>query len=64
MVKSMMSVTGDCGIEVLPVVPVVFEKLDPVGRELIAGIRGWIEWISEKSGRTDCRTEEHWGGGV
>jgi hypothetical protein len=32
MVKSMMSVTGDCGIEVLPVVPVVFEKLDLVGR--------------------------------
>jgi hypothetical protein len=51
MVKNMMSVTGDCGIEILPVVLVVYEGLDQVGRELISGLQEWIKWVGEKSGR-------------
>jgi hypothetical protein len=62
MVKSMMSVTGDCGIEVLPVVPVVFEKLDQVGKELISGLSEWIGWISEKSGRAEIAELRNTGG--
>jgi hypothetical protein len=62
MVKSMMSVTGDCGIEVLPVVQVVFEGLDQVGRELISGLREWIGWIAGKSGRTGIAELRNTGG--
>jgi hypothetical protein len=42
MVKSMMGVTVDTGIEVLPLVPVVYVGLDKVGRELIGRLREWI----------------------
>jgi hypothetical protein len=51
MVKDVRAVTGDSGIEVLPVAPVVYEGLDEVGKILIAGVREWIKWIGEKSGR-------------
>jgi hypothetical protein len=47
----MGGVTGNAGIEVLPVVPVVREGLDKVGRELISMVREWIKWISVSSGR-------------
>jgi hypothetical protein len=38
----MGSLTGNAGIEVLPVVPVVRERLDKVGRELISMVRDWV----------------------
>ncbi len=44
-------VTGDCGVEVLPVAPVVFEGLDRVGKELVTGVRD--RWVGEKSGRKE-----------
>jgi hypothetical protein len=37
--------TGDIGVEVLPVVPVVFEGMDRLGRENITGLTHWVEWI-------------------
>jgi hypothetical protein len=55
MVRGVQEVTGDTGVEVLPVVPVVFEGLDSVGRELLGGLRGWIEWIAEKTGRAEIK---------
>jgi hypothetical protein len=51
MVRNVSGVTGRAAIEVLPVVPVVREGLDEVGRELITGVREWIRWISEKTER-------------
>ena len=51
MVKDVWALTGDIGIEVLPCVPVVFENIDQVGEELLAGMRNWIEWISEVEGK-------------
>ncbi len=48
--KNVVGITGDCAVEILPVVPVVFEGLDKVGSELNGGLRGWIEWIAEKRG--------------
>jgi hypothetical protein len=51
MVKNIGGVTGDTGIEVLPVVPVVRDGMDQVGRELIGMLREWVEWIGVKSGR-------------
>ena len=51
MVKDVWAVTGDSGVEVLPVVPVVFEGTDETGRELLAGVADWIGWIGKKSGR-------------
>jgi hypothetical protein len=52
-------VTGDCGIEVLPVAPVVFEGLDDTGKALIQGVRKWIKWAGEKSGREEiCALSE------
>jgi hypothetical protein len=51
MVKNIGGVTGDTGIEVLPVVPVVRDGMDKVGRELIGMLRESVEWIGVKSGR-------------
>jgi hypothetical protein len=51
MVRDVWSVTGDIGIEVLPFVPVVMEGMDEVGRDLLGGMKEWVRWISEKSGR-------------
>ncbi len=51
MVRAVWEVTGDSGIEVLPVCPVVYEGLDEVGGRLISGIQDWIRWISEEGGR-------------
>ncbi len=55
MVKDVWAVTGDCGIEVLPVVPVVFEGLDSEGGKLLSGLKDWIEWIGKESGREAVR---------
>jgi hypothetical protein len=51
MVRAVWEVTGDSGIEVLPVCPVVYEGLDEVGGKLISGVQDWIRWISEEGGR-------------
>ena len=48
---SFFGVTGDCGIEVLPVCPVVYEGLDEVGGRLISGLQDWIRWVGESVGR-------------
>jgi hypothetical protein len=55
MVREVKNVTGDIGIEVLPVVPVCFEGLDKVGRDLLGGLRMWINWIGEKGGRAEIK---------
>jgi hypothetical protein len=52
MVKEVWGVTGDNGIEIFPFVPVVHEGLDEMGRDLIGGVKEWVSWISEKSGRS------------
>jgi hypothetical protein len=39
MVSEVFGVTGDIGIEVLPFVPVIFDGIDDVGRELIEGVK-------------------------
>jgi len=53
MVKEVWAVTGDCGVEVLPVVPVVFPGLDKEGGRLISGVRKWISWMSQEAGRVE-----------
>jgi hypothetical protein len=63
MIKGVRDVTGDTGVEVLPVVPVVFEGLDKVGSELIGGVRGWVEWIAAKTGKGEIRELAKRGGG-
>ncbi len=62
MVKDVRAVTGDTGIEVLPVAPVVFEGLDETGKVLISGVREWIKWIGEKSGREEIGELSETGG--
>ena len=51
MVKDMWGMMGDIGVEVLPYVPVVYEGIDSLGGELLAGVRNWLEWISVQKGR-------------
>ena len=51
MVKDVWALTGDIGIEVLPVVPVIYADLDGVGGQLLAGVRDWIEWVGEQAGK-------------
>jgi hypothetical protein len=51
MVRDVWGVTGDSGVEVLPVCPVVWEGLDVRGRELIHGLQDWIKWVGEVGGR-------------
>jgi hypothetical protein len=41
------------GIELLPCVPTITEDMDPVGRQLVAGIPDWIEWIGEMTSRKE-----------
>jgi hypothetical protein len=55
MVKKVQVVTGNSDIEILPVVPVVREGMDQVGRELLAMVREWVEWIGVKSGRESVK---------
>ncbi len=54
--------TGDSGIEVLPVAPMVFDGIDDVGKTLIAGVREWIKWIGKKSGRNEIGELSETGG--
>ncbi len=62
MVKDVRAVTGDSGIEVLPVAPVVNDGIDDVGKTLIAGVREWIKCIGEKSGRGEIGELSETGG--
>jgi hypothetical protein len=62
MVNEVYGVTGDIGIEVLPFVPVVFDGIDDVGKELIRGVQEWVKWIGEKSGRTEFEKLSETGG--
>jgi hypothetical protein len=55
MVKKVQGVIGKADIEILPVVPVVREGMDQVGRELLTMVREWVEWIGVKSGRESVR---------
>ncbi len=49
--KNVLALTGDIGVEVLLVVPVVYEGLDVEGGRLVSEVKDWIEWIGEESGR-------------
>jgi hypothetical protein len=51
MVREVFRVTGDIGVEVLPVVPVVFEVMDRLGREFLTGLAHWVDWIGQVKGR-------------
>ena len=62
MVKDVWSVTGDIGIEVLPVTPVVYEGLDAVGESLISGLKDWIRWIGVQKGRDSIKELAETGG--
>jgi len=62
MVKEVWKVTGDTGIEVLPIVPVVFEGLDEVGTTLISALKDWIKWVAEQKGRNSIRALAETGG--
>jgi len=63
MVRDVWGVTGDSGVEVLPVCPVIWEGLDDRGRELIHGLQDWIKWVSEVGGRESVG-KLAWAGGV
>jgi hypothetical protein len=62
MVSEVFGVTGDIGIEVLPFVPVVFEGIDDVGKELICGVQEWVKWIGKTSGRCEIGRLSETGG--
>jgi hypothetical protein len=51
MAREIFQVTGDIGVEVLPVVPVVFENMDRLGREYLTGLSHWVDWIGKVKGR-------------
>ena len=51
MVRDVWGVSGDNGVEVLPVCPVVHAGIDERGGELIFGLQDWIKWIAEVGGR-------------
>jgi hypothetical protein len=57
MVRDIHPVTVDTRIVVLPVVPICFEGLDRVGRDLIRAVKLWVKWIGEKSG---CKEVVMW----
>ena len=52
----------DIGVEVLPIVPVVYEGLDEKGGELLAGVKNWVEWVAEEKGRESIRELARTGG--
>jgi hypothetical protein len=59
MTKNVAGVTGNAGIEVLPVVR---EDVDQVGRELIGMVKEWVDWIGRESGRESVRKLSATGG--
>jgi len=62
MVKELWSITGDIGVELLPVCPVIFPNLDKVGGNLICGLRDWINWTADTTGRPELRYLAETGG--
>jgi hypothetical protein len=62
MVKEVWGVTGDIGIEILPVTPVVFEGIDTVGSCLISGLKDWIRWVGVQKGRDSIKELAETGG--
>jgi hypothetical protein len=56
MVKNVQVVVGNSDIEILPVVPVVREGMDVVGREMLTMLREWVDWIGVVSGRDSVRS--------
>jgi hypothetical protein len=55
MVKKIQGVIGRAEIEILPVVPVVREGMDRLGRELGSMVREWVDWIGVVSERESVR---------
>jgi hypothetical protein len=55
MVKKVQGVVGRAEIEILPVVPVVREGMDKVGRELVSMVREWVDWIGVVGERESVR---------
>ncbi len=55
MVKKVQGVMGRAEIEILPVVPVVREGMDKVGKELVSMVREWVDWIGVVSARESVR---------
>jgi len=53
MVRDVWQVTGDIGVEVLPFVPVVYERLDKEGGLLLSGVKSWIKWWAGQAGRQE-----------
>jgi hypothetical protein len=66
MVRGVWEVTGDSGIEVLPVCLVIFDGIDEIGGGMLAGLQDWIRWIGEEGGRkaVACLAEVGEGGGA
>ena len=62
MVRDVWIAMGDIGVEVLPIVPVVYEGLDEKGGELLAVVKNWVEWVAEKKGRESIRELARTGG--
>ena len=62
MVRDVWIPMGDIGVEVLPIVPVVYEGLDEKGGELLAGVKNWVEWVAEEKGRESIRELAQTGG--
>ncbi len=42
-----------CGIEVLLIVPVCYEGVDKVGRDLLSGLRLLVKWVGVNSGKRE-----------
>jgi hypothetical protein len=53
MVRDVCQVTGDIGVEVLPFVPVVYDRLDKEGGLLLTGLKRWIKWWAGQAGRPE-----------
>jgi hypothetical protein len=62
MVKNAQGVVGRADIEILPVVPVVREGVDKVGRLLLSMVGEWIDWIGVTSERESVRRLSGTGG--
>ncbi len=62
MVRNVQGVVGRADIEILPVVPVVREGVDKVGRVLLSMVGEWIDWIGVLSERESVRRLSRTGG--
>jgi hypothetical protein len=58
------NVSGVMEQERIEMVPLVREGMDVIGRELIGGVREWLRWIGEKSGRLSGCLLRSWCGQV